>query len=96
MLITGDPSSELQQYLHLEGQPSVGISMIWKGFFITLFSFHWGIIVFIRVLFVISIYEYHDVGIFTQLLFGEENPLPCGFVRSWSGVSLVPENTKFS
>jgi molybdenum cofactor biosynthesis enzyme MoaA len=34
MVITGDPSSELQQYLHLPGHPSVGMIMIWKGFFI--------------------------------------------------------------
>jgi hypothetical protein len=35
MVITGEFSSELQQYLHLEGQPSVGMSITWKGFFIT-------------------------------------------------------------
>jgi hypothetical protein len=48
MVITGDPSSELQQYLHLPGHPSVGMIMMWKGFFITLFSPHYGIFVFIR------------------------------------------------
>jgi hypothetical protein len=37
MLMMGEPSSELQQYLHLPGHPSVGMSMIWKGFFIVLF-----------------------------------------------------------
>jgi hypothetical protein len=34
MVIMGDPSSELQQYLHLPGHPSVGMSIMWKGFFI--------------------------------------------------------------
>jgi len=51
MAITGDPSSELQQYLHLEGQPSVGMSITWKGFFITFFSFRQGIFVVIGVMF---------------------------------------------
>jgi hypothetical protein len=46
--MTGDPSSELQQYLHFEGHPSVGMSMMWKGFFITLFFPLYGIFVFIR------------------------------------------------
>jgi hypothetical protein len=35
--MTGDPSSELQQYLHLPGQPSVGMIMMWKGFFMVRF-----------------------------------------------------------
>ena len=30
----GDPSSELQQYLQLDGQPRVGMIMIWNGVFI--------------------------------------------------------------
>jgi hypothetical protein len=47
MLMTGDPSSELQQYLHLDGHPSVGMSMMWKGFFITSFSLRQGIRVII-------------------------------------------------
>jgi hypothetical protein len=34
--MTGDPSSELQQYLHFEGHPSVGMSITWKGFFMYL------------------------------------------------------------
>jgi len=34
MSIMGAPSSELQQYLHLEGHPSVGMIIMWKGFFI--------------------------------------------------------------
>ncbi|MDD1679503.1 MAG: hypothetical protein LUO93_10030 [Methanomicrobiales archaeon] len=38
MLITGEPSSELQQYLHRDGQPSVGISITWKGLFIVGYS----------------------------------------------------------
>jgi hypothetical protein len=46
--MTGDPSSELQQYLHFEGHPSVGMSMMWKEFFITLFFPRYGIFVFIR------------------------------------------------
>jgi hypothetical protein len=33
MLIVGDPSSELQQYLHRAGQPRVGTSIRWKGVF---------------------------------------------------------------
>ena len=37
MLITGDLSHRLQQYLHLAGQPRVGMSMMWKGFFIIQF-----------------------------------------------------------
>jgi hypothetical protein len=36
--------------------------------------------------------EYHDVGIFMQLLSREETL--SGFVRNWSGDSLVPENAK--
>jgi hypothetical protein len=47
MVMTGDPSSELQQYLHLPGHPSVGMSMIWKGFFMNHFSFRQGLFVFI-------------------------------------------------
>ena len=33
MLITGDPGSELQQYLQRAGHPRVGMSITWKGFF---------------------------------------------------------------
>jgi len=44
--MTGDPSSELQQYLHRPGHPSVGMSMIWKGFFMQHFSVREGIFVF--------------------------------------------------
>jgi len=39
IFMTGDPSSELQQYLHLEGHPNVGMSMMWKGFFMILLCF---------------------------------------------------------
>jgi len=35
--MTGDPSSELQQYLHFEGQPSVGMIITWNGFFMRIF-----------------------------------------------------------
>jgi hypothetical protein len=31
--MTGEPGSELQQYLQWAGQPRVGISITWKGFF---------------------------------------------------------------
>jgi uncharacterized protein YybS (DUF2232 family) len=43
----GEPSSELQQYLHLPGQPSVGMIITWNGFFIMLFSLRQGIRVFV-------------------------------------------------
>jgi hypothetical protein len=38
--MTGDPSSELQQYLQLDGQPRVGIIMIWNGVFIPTITFY--------------------------------------------------------
>jgi hypothetical protein len=34
MLITGEPSSELQQYLHRAGQLNVGMSITWNALFI--------------------------------------------------------------